>query len=82
MRTATIRQVRHDFGSVLEWVQEGEVVEIHKYGKIVAVLSPPGRTKLLKKKARPDFAERFKKLYGDKRLKGNIILEERESRIY
>jgi antitoxin (DNA-binding transcriptional repressor) of toxin-antitoxin stability system len=81
MKKATIRQVRHDFGRVLEWVQEGEEVEIQKYGKIVAILSPPVRKKG-SKKARPDFAERFKKLYGEKRLKGNIILEERESRPY
>ena len=41
MKTATIRQVRHDFGTVLDWVGEGEQVEISKRGKIVALLSPP-----------------------------------------
>lgn len=35
------REVRHDFSSVLDWVLEGEQVEISKHGKIVALLSPP-----------------------------------------
>jgi prevent-host-death family protein len=43
MKTATVRQLRHDFGSVLNWVEEGEAVSISKRGKIIALLSPPPR---------------------------------------
>jgi len=82
MKTATIRQVRHDFGTVLDWVQEGEQVRISKRGKIVALLSPPPAPKPRKPKKRPDFAARLKRIYGDKVLQGNIIVEERESRPY
>jgi prevent-host-death family protein len=60
MKTATIRQVRHDFGSVLDWVLDGEQVEISKHGKIVALLSPPPSAKPLKARKRPDLAARLK----------------------
>ena len=60
MKTATIRQVRHDFGTVLEWVGEGEQVEISKRGKIVALLSPPPTIKPPRARKRPDLAARLK----------------------
>jgi antitoxin (DNA-binding transcriptional repressor) of toxin-antitoxin stability system len=81
MKTATVRQVRHDFGSVLNWIEEGEQVEISKRGKIVAVISPP-LVKKSRPKKRPDFAARLRRIYGDKVLTGNIVVEERESRPY
>jgi len=34
MKTATVRQWRHDFGSVLNWVEAGEAVGISKRGTI------------------------------------------------
>jgi prevent-host-death family protein len=80
MKTATVRQVRHDFSTVLDWVAEGEHVEISKRGKIVALLSPPPAPKRARAKKRPDFAARLKRIYGEKVLPGNIIVEERESR--
>ena len=60
MKTATIRQVRHDFSSVLHWVGEGEQVEISKHGKIVALLSPPPVAKVPRARKRPDLAARLK----------------------
>jgi prevent-host-death family protein len=60
MRRATIRQVRHDFSSVLDWVREGEQVEISKHGKVVALLSPPPSAKLSRARKRPDLAARLK----------------------
>ena len=82
MKTATVRQVRHDFGTVLDWVEEGEQVAISKRGKIVALLSPPPTPKPAKPKKRPDFAARLKRIYGDIVLEGDIIVEERNSRPY
>jgi prevent-host-death family protein len=78
MKTANVRQLRHAFGSVLEWVAEGQQVEIVKKGKVVALLSPPPRPKSKKIKL-PDFAARQKRIFGDKVLPGNIVAEERES---
>lgn len=81
MKTATVRQVRHDFGSVLNWIEEGEQVEIRKRGKIVALMSPPVPKKRRRKK-RPDFAARLTRIYGDTIVPGDTIVEERESRPY
>jgi len=80
MKTATLRQLRHDFGSVLAWVEQGEAVEISKRGKIIALLSPPPIAKPAKSRKRPDFAARLKRIYGDLVLTGDVIVEERESR--
>ena len=60
MKTATIRQVRHDFSTVLDWVGEGEQVEISKRGKVVALLSPPPAVKPPRARKRPDLAARLK----------------------
>ena len=82
MKTATLRKLRHDFGSVFAWVEQGEPVEISKRGKIIALLTPPPNPKLVKPKKRPDFAARLKRIYGDLVLPGDVVVEERESRPY
>jgi antitoxin (DNA-binding transcriptional repressor) of toxin-antitoxin stability system len=80
MKTANVRQLRHAFGSVLEWVTDGEQVAIVKKGKVVALLSPPPKPIPLKKFKLPDFQARRKQIFGDGKgpLPGNIIAEERE----
>jgi prevent-host-death family protein len=80
MKTATIRQIRHDFSTVLHWVEDGEQVEVSKRGKIVALITAPLASKAVRPGKRPDFAARLKRIYGDKALSGNIIVEERDSR--
>ena len=75
MKTATLRTLRHDFASVFAWVEQGEAVSISKRGKIIALLSPPPAPKPAKPKKRPDFAARLKRIYGD------VVVEERESRM-
>lgn len=82
MKTATIRQIRHDFSTVLDWIEDGEQVEVSKRGKIVALITPPPPPKPKRPKKRPDFAARLKRIYGDKVLTGNIVVEERNSRPY
>jgi len=78
MKTANVRQLRHDFGSVMDWIAEGQQVEIVKKGKVIALLSPPPPAEPKKFKL-PDFAARQKRIFGDRVLPGNIIAEERES---
>ena len=78
MKTANVRQLRHAFGEVMHWVTEGQQVKIVKRGKVIALLSPPPRSKLRKFKL-PDFAARQKRIFGDRVLPGNIVAEERES---
>jgi len=82
MKTVTLRQMRHDFGSVLVWIEQGESVEISKRGKIIALLSPPLPSKPSSPKKRPNFLGRLKRIYGDKIFAENIVIEDRNSRRY
>jgi len=78
MKTATIRQMRHDLGAVLAWVAEGEEVTVLKRSKPVARLcplrpaAPPADFKM------PDFAARANAIFWD-RIIPNAVLEEREN---
>ena len=63
MKTATVRQVRHAFPSVLRLVQNGESVAITSHRKVVATLSPPPPV-VSQARRRPwaDLAQRFEAL--------------------
>jgi len=78
MKTANVRQLRHAFGDVMDWVAGGQQVKIVKKGKVIALLSPPPRSNLKKVKL-PDFAARQNRIFGDRVLPGNSVAEERES---
>jgi len=65
MRTASIREVRHDFSRILEWVESGEEVVITKRRNAVARILPPKRKKAVRAKM-PDFAARLQKVFGQK----------------
>ncbi|MDD5261965.1 MAG: type II toxin-antitoxin system prevent-host-death family antitoxin [Methylacidiphilales bacterium] len=78
MKTASIREVRHDFSRVLEWVANGEEVAITKRRETVARLLPARQKKTIRAKM-PDVAARLQKVFGrkvisDKAMKD--ILEE------
>lgn len=79
MKTATLRQLRHEFGAVLALVEQGEAIEITKRGRTIALLSPPPFPKKRKAGTRPDFAARLKRIFGDKVVSGDAVVEERES---
>ena len=40
MRTASLRQVQHNFGEVLRWLADGDEVQITRRRKVVAKLVP------------------------------------------
>lgn len=40
MKTATVRELRNSYTSVLKWIEAGEEVKISKRGKIIARLVP------------------------------------------
>jgi antitoxin (DNA-binding transcriptional repressor) of toxin-antitoxin stability system len=82
MKTATVRQWRHDFGNVLNWVEAGESVGISKRGVIVALLTPPPAPRQPKPRRRPDFLGRLKRIYGEQVVQGDVVVEERDSRTY
>ncbi len=77
MKTATIRQVRHDFGTVLAWVAEGEEVTVLNRTRPVARICPP-RAQAPAKFKMPNFTARAKAIFGNSKPIPNIILEERE----
>jgi antitoxin (DNA-binding transcriptional repressor) of toxin-antitoxin stability system len=77
-KTATIRQVRHNFSTVLAWVAEGEEVTVLNRTRPVARICPP-RAQTPAKFKMPDFAARAKAIFGNKRTHfTNIVLQERE----
>jgi antitoxin (DNA-binding transcriptional repressor) of toxin-antitoxin stability system len=79
MKTATIRQVHHDLGTVLGWVADGEEVTILKRTRPVARLCPP-RAQAPAHFKMPDFAARAKAIFGTKRIPNAVLREREDSR--
>jgi len=80
MKTATIRQVRNDLGTVLEWVAQGEEVTIVRRRTPVARILPP-RPQTTAPVTMPDFARRARAIFGRKRTHLlQALLDEREER--
>lgn len=78
MKTTNVSQLRHNLGSVLEWIAEGQQVEIVKRGKVIAILSPPQHPSAKPKPFKlPAFAARRKRIFGNRVLPGSIVAEER-----
>ena len=40
MKTATVRELRNHYTSVMKWIEAGEEVKISKRGKVIARLVP------------------------------------------
>ena len=79
MKTATIRQVRNDFGTVLGWVAAGEEVTVLNRTRPVARICPPRAQPPVKCKM-PDFAARAKALFGDRIIPNAVLRDREESR--
>ena len=65
MKTASIRDMRHDFNRILAWVSNGEEVAITKHRRIVARLVPVHAQKTGDARM-PDIAGRLQKVFGKK----------------
>ena len=72
MKTASVREVRHDFGRILEWVADGEEVAITKRRETVARLLPVARKRASRARM-PDVARRLRKVFGDKVLSNDAM---------
>jgi len=81
MKTATIRQVRNDFSTVLAWVQQGEEVTVLNRKKPVARICPL-RAKEVAEIKMPDFAARAEALFGTQstHLSDGVLEERRKNR--
>lgn len=65
MKTASIRDLKHETSAVLSWVEQGESVEVRRRNRPVALLSPlPHR----RPPELPDYAGRLKRAYGKTKL--------------
>jgi antitoxin (DNA-binding transcriptional repressor) of toxin-antitoxin stability system len=60
MKKASVADLRNKFSQVSEWLEQGEEVEILRYGKKFATLSPFTSQKA--PPVWPDFAKRAKKV--------------------
>ena len=80
MKTATIRQVRHDFSTVLSWVAGGEEVTVLNRTRPVARICPPRAPATPAKFKMPDFAARAKAIFGDRIIPNAVLREREESR--
>jgi antitoxin (DNA-binding transcriptional repressor) of toxin-antitoxin stability system len=65
MKTASIRDMRHDFNRILAWVSNGEEVAITKHRRTVARLLPAQTRKTVDARM-PDIAGRLHKVFGRK----------------
>ncbi len=72
MKTASIREVRHDFSRILEWVASGEEVAITKRREIVARLIPATPQKSARLKM-PDVGARLQKVFGRKVVSNKMM---------
>ena len=64
MKTATIRDLRHNTNKLLDWVEQGECVEVQRRGVPVATVAPLPPVSI----ERPDFEARLRAIYGDTAL--------------
>ena len=65
MKTTNIRELKHSTTAVLEWVAQGESVQITRRNKVVAILSPPQAGKP-KGAIRRDFEKDLQEIFGDR----------------
>jgi antitoxin (DNA-binding transcriptional repressor) of toxin-antitoxin stability system len=72
MKTASIREVRHDFSRILEWVAGGEEVAITKRHVTVARLLPAQRKKSTRHPM-PDVTARLQKVFGRKVISDKVM---------
>jgi len=64
MKTTTIRQLRNDTNTVLDWIAHGETVVVTKRRQPVARILPPEPQQPASVPV-PDFRARHKKLFPD-----------------
>jgi antitoxin (DNA-binding transcriptional repressor) of toxin-antitoxin stability system len=68
MKSASVREVQHQFARVLAWVARGEEVHVYRRKQLVAKLVPPGPAAI----ESPDFVGRARRVWG-KRPRGKSL---------
>ena len=72
MKTASIRDVRHDLSRILEWVANGEEVAITKHRRTVARMLPASPQKSVAA-VMPDIRDRLQKVFGRKVISDKAV---------
>jgi len=78
MKTATVRDLRNNFGKLETWLAAGERVEIRRRGKPVAVLGPSTEDSRARRVQLPDFEARRKAIWGDRVFSSEEVRRMRE----
>ena len=78
MKTATVREVRQNFGQLLSWINSGEEVTVTMRRKAVARIVSVSPAPSAKPRW-PDFRARQKAVFGERVLAESIVDAERES---
>ena len=65
MKTATLRELRYEFGKLEPWIEAGERVRITRHARPVFDIVPPAQPGK-KKFVLPDFEARRKQIWGDR----------------
>ena len=79
MKKASIRELRYAFNKIERLLNQGEEVQITKRRRVIARLVPENSQA---SPPMPDFLERMRAIYGDKKLKvsGAELISEDRSR--
>ena len=84
MKTASAREVHHEFCRYLTQASKGEAVVITKHGRKMAQLVPVTKSAKAKPPVWPDFKERITRHFPDGipagKSPGTLITESREER--
>jgi prevent-host-death family protein len=80
MKTATVRDLRNHFARVAGWIDNGEPVEITKFGKPFARLVPAAPEKP-RKLVKPDIMARLKETWGDRVFSAKEVAEMRAAEL-
>lgn len=82
MKTASVRELRQNFGNLLNWIEAGQEVQITKRRQVVARLVPEISARK-ESVQMPNFAARLKKIHGETVLSAEAaqaILNENKGR--
>ena len=78
MKTATVRDLRNNFGKLETWLAAGERIEIRRRGKPVATLEPAAAEAAEERVELPDFEARRKAIWGDRVFSAEEVRRMRE----
>ena len=79
MPSVNLRQLR-DTKQLKAWLKAGETVELRERDRVLGRIVPEEQVK--QPVEWPDFEARLKKIFGDRVLEVNAVLEAREDRRY